>query len=32
MHMGDMAFGFVGNTGTVGAKVPTATGAALAKV
>jgi pyruvate dehydrogenase E1 component alpha subunit len=30
MHMGDMSFGFVGNTGTVGATVPTATGAALA--
>jgi len=29
MHMGDMAFGFLGNTGTVGATVPTATGAAL---
>jgi pyruvate dehydrogenase E1 component alpha subunit len=29
MHMGDMAFGFIGNTGTVGATVPTATGAAL---
>ena len=30
MHMGDMGFGFLGNTGTVGATVPTATGAALA--
>ena len=30
MHMGDMSFGFLGNTGTVGATVPTATGAALA--
>lgn len=30
MHMGDMAFGFLGNTGTVGATVPIATGAALA--
>ncbi len=30
MHMGDMAFGFLGNTGTVGGTVPTATGAALA--
>ena len=30
MHRGDMAFGFVGNTGTVGGTVPTATGAALA--
>jgi pyruvate dehydrogenase E1 component alpha subunit len=30
MHMGDMSFGFVGNTGTVGGTVPTATGAALA--
>jgi pyruvate dehydrogenase E1 component alpha subunit len=30
MHMGDMSFGFIGNTGTVGATVPTATGAALA--
>ena len=30
MHMGDMDFGFLGNTGTVGATVPTATGAALA--
>jgi pyruvate dehydrogenase E1 component alpha subunit len=29
MHMGDMAFGFLGNTGTVGGTVPTATGAAL---
>jgi acetoin:2,6-dichlorophenolindophenol oxidoreductase subunit alpha len=29
MHMGDMGFGFLGNTGTVGATVPTATGAAL---
>jgi acetoin:2,6-dichlorophenolindophenol oxidoreductase subunit alpha len=29
MHMGDMGFGFIGNTGTVGATVPTATGAAL---
>jgi TPP-dependent pyruvate/acetoin dehydrogenase alpha subunit len=29
MHMGDMAFGFIGNTGTVGGTVPTATGAAL---
>jgi TPP-dependent pyruvate/acetoin dehydrogenase alpha subunit len=29
MHMGDMEFGFLGNTGTVGATVPTATGAAL---
>jgi TPP-dependent pyruvate/acetoin dehydrogenase alpha subunit len=30
MHMGDMEFGFIGNTGTVGGTVPTATGAALA--
>jgi len=30
MHMGDMSFGFLGNTGTVGGSVPTATGAALA--
>jgi len=30
MHMGDMTFGFLGNTGTVGGTVPTATGAALA--
>jgi pyruvate dehydrogenase E1 component alpha subunit len=30
MHMGDMDFGFLGNTGTVGGTVPTATGAALA--
>jgi pyruvate dehydrogenase E1 component alpha subunit len=30
MHMGDLAFGFLGNTGTVGATVPVATGAALA--
>jgi TPP-dependent pyruvate/acetoin dehydrogenase alpha subunit len=30
MHMGDMSFGFIGNTGTVGGTVPTATGAALA--
>jgi len=30
MHMGDMGFGFLGNTGTVGGTVPTATGAALA--
>jgi len=29
MHMGDMSFGFIGNTGTVGGTVPTATGAAL---
>ena len=29
MHMGDMTFGFIGNTGTVGGTVPTATGAAL---
>jgi acetoin:2,6-dichlorophenolindophenol oxidoreductase subunit alpha len=29
MHMGDMGFGFLGNTGTVGGTVPTATGAAL---
>lgn len=29
MHMGDLAFGFIGNTGTVGGTVPTATGAAL---
>ena len=28
--MGDMGFGFLGNTGTVGGTVPTATGAALA--
>ena len=28
--MGDMEFGFIGNTGTVGGTVPTATGAALA--
>jgi acetoin:2,6-dichlorophenolindophenol oxidoreductase subunit alpha len=30
MHMGDLSFGFIGNTGTVGATVPFATGAALA--
>ena len=30
MHMGDMAFGFIGNTGTVGGTVPTATGAMTA--
>jgi pyruvate dehydrogenase E1 component alpha subunit len=30
MHMGDLEFGFIGNTGTVGGTVPTATGAALA--
>jgi TPP-dependent pyruvate/acetoin dehydrogenase alpha subunit len=30
MHMGDMGFGFIGNTETVGGTVPTATGAALA--
>lgn len=30
MHMGDLSFGFLGNTGTVGGSVPTATGAALA--
>lgn len=30
MHMGDLGFGFIGNTGTVGGTVPTATGAALA--
>ena len=30
MHMGDLEFGFLGNTGTVGGTVPTATGAALA--
>jgi pyruvate dehydrogenase E1 component alpha subunit len=30
MHMGDLSFGFLGNTGTVGATVPFATGAALA--
>ena len=30
MHMGDLSFGFLGNTGTVGATVPIATGAALA--
>jgi TPP-dependent pyruvate/acetoin dehydrogenase alpha subunit len=30
MHMGDMGFGFIGNTGTVGGTVPTATGAGLA--
>jgi pyruvate dehydrogenase E1 component alpha subunit len=30
MHMGEMSFGFLGNTGTVGGTVPTATGAALA--
>jgi pyruvate dehydrogenase E1 component alpha subunit len=30
MHMGDLSFGFLGNTGTVGAMVPFATGAALA--
>jgi pyruvate dehydrogenase E1 component alpha subunit len=30
MHMGDLSFGFLGNTGTVGATVPVATGAALA--
>ena len=30
MHMGDMGFCFLGNTGTVGGTVPTATGAALA--
>ena len=29
MHMGDTSFGFLGNTGTVGGTVPTATGAAL---
>jgi len=29
MHMGDMSFGHLGNTGTVGATVPIATGAAL---
>lgn len=29
MHMGDLGFGFLGNTGTVGGTVPTATGAAL---
>jgi acetoin:2,6-dichlorophenolindophenol oxidoreductase subunit alpha len=30
MHMGDLSFGFLGNTGTVGATAPFATGAALA--
>ena len=30
MHMGDIDFGFLGNTGTVGATVPTATDATLA--
>src|SRR4051812_41779524 len=30
IHMGDLSFGFLGNTGTVGATVPVATGAALA--
>jgi pyruvate dehydrogenase E1 component alpha subunit len=30
MHMGDMSFGFIGNTGTVGATAPIATGSALA--
>ena len=30
MHMGDLSFGFLGNTGTVGGTVPFATGAALA--
>ena len=30
MHIGDLSFGFLGNTGTVGATVPVATGAALA--
>ena len=30
MHMGELSFGFIGNTGTVGATVPVATGAALA--
>lgn len=30
MHIGDLSFGFIGNTGTVGATVPVATGAALA--
>ena len=30
MHMGDLAFGFLGTNGTVGATVPFATGAALA--
>lgn len=30
MHMGELSFGFIGNTGTVGATVPIATGAALA--
>lgn len=30
MHMGELSFGFLGNTGTVGGSVPTATGAALA--
>lgn len=30
MHIGDLSFGFIGNTGTVGATVPIATGAALA--
>jgi pyruvate dehydrogenase E1 component alpha subunit len=29
MHIGDLSFGFIGNTGTVGATVPIATGAAL---
>ena len=29
MHMGDLGFGFLGKTGTVGGTVPTATGAAL---
>ena len=30
MHMGDLSFGFIGTSGTVGATVPIATGAALA--
>ncbi|MGH7831564.1 MAG: thiamine pyrophosphate-dependent dehydrogenase E1 component subunit alpha, partial [Candidatus Binatia bacterium] len=30
MHIADLSFGFIGNTGTVGATVPVATGAALA--
>lgn len=30
MHIGDLSLGFIGNTGTVGATVPIATGAALA--
>ena len=30
MHMADLSFGFIGNTGTVGATVPIATGSALA--